>query len=212
MTDLLGRNSRRLAGACLVGFTLLMGATFYWGFLRSEELAARPDNLRGVMADRRTRRGRILDRTHAILAATTNDGPAGPRRTYPVPAAAPVVGYQTWRDGAGSGAGVTYGSGGGEAADDSALRGDLGYSIRRMVANEVLHRPRQGFDIVLTLDAQLQTFAADQLGEREGAVVVLDVATGAVRALASLPTFDQQALDEGSYAEDPDGRLMNRAT
>ena len=94
-----------------------------------------------------------------------------------------------------------------------ALRGDLALSLRSIVASKVLHRPQTGHDVVLTLDAELQAFAAEQLGDREGAVVVLDVESGAVRAMVSLPTFDPAALDRGnSTVDDPAQPLFNRAT
>jgi peptidoglycan glycosyltransferase len=196
-----------------LGFALLVGATSYWGFLRAEDLADRPDNLRRVVFDRTIQRGRILDRAGRPLAET-RFGPDGePERAYPVPAAAPVVGFQTWRYGAGALESATYGAGGAEAAYDIALRGDLGQSAREMLAARVLHRPQVGRDVVLTLDGELQALAADELAGREGAVVVLDVADGAVRALVSQPTYDPGRLDEiESLADDPSRPLLNRAT
>jgi peptidoglycan glycosyltransferase len=213
MSDPIARNARRLAGLSLLGFLALAAATFYWGFLRATELAARPDNLRQILFDRRIQRGRILDRHGRVLAETRFDAQGLPQRIYLVPAAAPVVGFQTWRYGAGALDRATYGAGGAEAAYDLALRGDLGLSPRQLVASRVLHRPQAGHDVVLSLDAALQTFAAGQLGGREGAVVVVDVETGAVRALASNPTFDAAALDEqADLANDPARPLLNRAT
>ena len=43
-------------------------------------------------------------------------------------------------------------------------------------------------------------------------MVVIDVASGATRALVSLPTFDPRALDAGYSPEDPNRPLLNRAT
>jgi len=236
-------NALRLARLTAAGFLLLAAATFHWGFLRADELAARPDNLRRVAFDRRIQRGRILDRRGRVLAETREvpvaDGdtagagdaaadaaestgggesaagaPTTRRvRVYPVPAAAPVVGFQAWRYGAGGDARVTYGIGGAEAAYDEALRGDLGLSYRQLIAARVLHRPQAGHSVVLALDADLQAFAAEQLGGREGAVVVVDTGSGAVRALVSQPTFDPASLDEGPpAADDPRRPLFNRAT
>jgi peptidoglycan glycosyltransferase len=208
----MARHIRRLAALSVAGFALLGLATFYWGFLRAEALAARPDNPRRSAFDRRIARGRILDRHGAVLAETVFDADGEPSRRYPVPAAAPVVGFQTWRYGAGASPGATYGAGGAEAAYDSALRGDLGLSLRELVAAQLLHRDQVGQDVVLTLDAALQAEAAGLLGERAGAVVVLDVPGGAVRALVSQPSFDPAALDEGELPDDGRSRLLNRAT
>ena len=203
----------RLAAATLLAFAVLIGATLYWGIVRADELAGRADNPRRYAEDRRIRRGAILDRSDRILAHTVfhSDGPA---REYPVPAAAPVVGFQTWRYGAGAVEGASYGAGGAEAAYDNALRGDVGRPVREVIAGRILARPHIGNDIVLTLDADLQTEAYDALGAREGAIVVIDVEDGAVRALVSRPTFDPAALDlDPSRAADPDVLpLFNRAT
>jgi len=53
-----------------------------------------------------------------------------------------------------------------------------------------LKPPVSGQSIRLTLDSNLQRTAEKALANRRGAVVVLDVKTGAVLALASGPTFD----------------------
>lgn len=213
MTDPLNRGILRLASLCLAGYASLLIATFYWGYARAPELAARPDNLRRIVFERRIRRGSIRDIRGRVLAETRFDAQGQPARVYPFPAAAPVVGYQAWRYGAGSNPGTTYGAGGAEAAYDLALRGDLGLSFGQLLASHVLHRPQVGHDVVLTLDAELQTSAASELGGREGAIVVLAVPSGAVLALVSQPTFDPAQLDAGEIpADDPRQPLFNRAT
>jgi peptidoglycan glycosyltransferase len=215
--DTMAHDIARLALLCAIGFAVIAAATLYWGYVRAEELAVRPDNQRRIAFDRRTHRGRILDRSGTVLAETEmvvgDDGSIVPRRVYNVPAAAPVTGFQTWRYGAGVLDDVTYGAGGAEAAYDEALRGDLGLTPRQLLATRVLHRPQQGRDIVLTIDADLQSYAAELLGDREGAVVVMDIDSGAVRALVSQPTFDPAALDSGALpSDDPSRPMFNRAT
>ncbi|MFQ5459911.1 MAG: penicillin-binding transpeptidase domain-containing protein, partial [Anaerolineae bacterium] len=211
MTPSLVRSVPRVAGIALASMAILGLGTFYWGFVEAQALSARPDNPRRIAFDRRIRRGAILDRWGTVLAKTSF-GDGLPARSYPIPWAAPVTGYQTWRYGAGLG-GASYGSGGAEAAYDAALRGDLGLSPRELLATRLLHRPQTGRDVRLTLDAALQAAAAEALSPREGAVVVIDVDTGAIRALVSLPTFDPAALDAGTYpTDDPEKRMFNRAT
>ncbi len=203
----------RLALAIVAAYAVLIGATLYWGVVRADELAGRADNPRRYAEDRRIRRGAILDRSGRVLARTEFDG-EDPTRRYPFPSTAPVVGFQTWRYGAGAVVGASYGAGGAEAAYDDALRGDVGRPIREVIAGRILARPHVGNDIVLTLDAELQSEAFDALGPREGAVVVVDVEDGAVRALVSRPTFDPTALDlDQTDSSDLDLQpLFNRAT
>lgn len=179
----IARHTARVAAVVLAGLGLVAAATVYWGIVAAPSLAARPDNPRRIAFDQRIRRGRILDRRGVVLAESlapvtplpgAADGDDGgpdagpPTRRYPVPAAAPVVGFQTWRYGAGGDPRVPYGAGGAEFAYDDALRGDLGLSWRQLIASRVLHRPQAGHDVVLTLDADLQAFAAGLLGAREG--------------------------------------------
>jgi penicillin-binding protein 2 len=70
-----------------------------------------------------------------------------------------------------------------------------------------------------TLQRGFQRQVQEILGDREGAIVVLDVETGAVRALASGPGFDPNVfVGPGSFPErnavlsDPAHPLFNRAT
>ena len=68
-----------------------------------------------------------------------------------------------------------------------------------------------GGGIVLTIDREIQQ-AAEQAAARHfqrGAVVVLDVHTGEIRAMASLPAYDPTRVEEA--LEDPDSPLINRA-
>ncbi|MDX2228362.1 MAG: penicillin-binding protein 2 [Leptolyngbyaceae cyanobacterium bins.349] len=58
------------------------------------------------------------------------------------------------------------------------------------IDNLGLKPPVAGESVRLTLDVALQATAERALGNRRGAVVVVDVKTGGVLALASAPTFD----------------------
>jgi penicillin-binding protein 2 len=77
---------------------------------------------------------------------------------------------------------------------------------------------RAGKDLRLTLDLALQQAAERALdGVRKGAIVALDPQTGAIRALASRPTFDPNVFSpapttgQWSALNSPDGPLLNRA-
>ena len=49
-------------------------------------------------------------------------------------------------------------------------------------------------DLTLTVRADLQHIAAEQLGDREGSVVALDPRTGEILAMVSFPTYDPNVL------------------
>ncbi len=80
-------------------------------------------------------------------------------------------------------------------------------------------RPTPGRDLVLSIDALLQTAIETEFAGRRGAAVALEVATGEVLALVSLPTYDPHLFVDGishkNYGElinDADQPLFNRAT
>ena len=74
-----------------------------------------------------------------------------------------------------------------------------------------------GRDLVVTIDTRIQLAAVEALGDNAGAVVVLDVNTGAVRALYSSPSFDPNIFSShlsseqwSEISEDPQHPLQNR--
>jgi cell division protein FtsW (lipid II flippase) len=193
-----------LACALSLAMVLLAATCGYWAVARADFLRARDDNPRRVLYEQRIVRGRILDREGIVLAKAEAADDGIVTRCYPVPEAAPAVGYASLR----------YGTGGIEATFDTELRGEAGRSDWRAAWEELLHRPPHGYDVQLTLDAALQMQAQEALAGQAGAVVLLDAVTGEILALASSPTFNPERLDEDweSLSEDPAAPLVNRAT
>ncbi len=204
------RTLLHLTFALSTGLALLAAACGYWAVVHAEPLRARDDNPRRVLYEQRIARGRILDREGVVLASVDVADNGAVTRRYPVPEAAPAIGYASLR----------YGTGGIEAAFDAELRGEAVRSDWRTVAilerawEKLLHRPPQGRDVQLTLDASLQAQAQQALEGQAGAVVLLDAASGEILALASSPTFDPERLNEtwDELAQDPAAPLINRAT
>lgn len=54
-----------------------------------------------------------------------------------------------------------------------------------------------GSTLQLTIDADLQDYTARRLGTESGAVVVIDVITGGILALCSMPAFDPNSFTDG---------------
>jgi len=88
----------------------------------------------------------------------------------------------------------------------------VGYA-RQNVGEE--QPPEDGKDAYLTIDIQAQALAEELLRGHFGAMVVLDVTTGAVRVMASAPTYDLSELSSARLREllqDEVGRpMLNRA-
>ena len=101
-----------------------------------------------------------------------------------------------------------------EAKLEEALRGKAG--ARRVEVNSAGREMRelsrqegqQGATVQTTLDAGLQNFATQRLGEESAAAVVLDVTNGDILAICSSPVFDPNKFVRGISG--PDYRaLMN---
>ena len=78
--------------------------------------------------------------------------------------------------------------------------------------------PEPGDDVVLTIDSHLQRVAETAMGSESGSIVVMDVRTGDILVLASMPSFDPNifvnGIDRQTYAalqENIERPLYNRA-
>ncbi|MGB6230468.1 MAG: penicillin-binding protein 2 [Litorimonas sp.] len=99
-----------------------------------------------------------------------------------------------------------------EQAADDQLRGAAGrlrveVNARGRVVREwpdPAEAARPGADVYLTLDAELQRFAAAQYEEDSGGIAVMDILTGELRVLLSMPTFDPNLFVSGLTQADMD--------
>lgn len=108
-----------------------------------------------------------------------------------------------------------------EASQESTLRGRSGrlkveVNARGRIVREwpdPTTSAISGQDVWLTLDAELQDFAAKQFatedeGDESGGICVIDVLTGELRTLLSMPTFDSNLFVSGLTQSDMD-RMNN---
>jgi peptidoglycan glycosyltransferase len=74
--------------------------------------------------------------------------------------------------------------------------------------------PRVGADVVLTIDSRLQDVADQALGDARGAVVLMDVRTGALLVALSKPYFDPSRVEEDwpQLSRDDARPLYNRVS
>ncbi len=158
------------------------------------------------------------------------------RRTYPAgPLASHVVGYvgeiseRELREAEPSEdkgyiGGDVVGKSGIEKFYENELRGAVGEQAvevdargrRQRILDE--KKPGVGRDLTLTIDIGAQGYAAELLGDRKGALVVIDVTNGEVVVLCSTPSYDPNPMAWGvSSAEwsslnlDRDRPMLNRA-
>ncbi|MGH7737012.1 MAG: peptidoglycan D,D-transpeptidase FtsI family protein [Candidatus Tyrphobacter sp.] len=196
---------RRLGTIAALCFLIVAGRLWYVQITQGAQIAARPSNPRHGMPG--AGRGRILATDGTVLAYS-----AGSTREYPFgPALAQVVGYISGR----------YGASGIEAAYDRALSppdvsGDAAGQLDEIRAalggSNVVS---QGDDIVTTIvpPIERELFALLSAHAR-AAGIVLDPRTGAVLAIASVPSFDPGAIDAefATLSQDERSPLLDRAT
>ena len=159
---------------------------------------------------------------------------AEPMREYPFGSlAAQLIGYVGNEDPSGAGDRREYfyylpsleGRSGLEYQFNEKLSGKAGSQFVMVNSNGFVHEqleeptpPQNGYDLRLTLDIDGQMAAEKALKGRRGAIVVLNASTGAVRVMASSPTFPPgdfvPSISRKRFAElneDPGRPFLNRA-
>ena len=99
--------------------------------------------------------------------------------------------------------GVKLGKEGLEKTLEKQLRGEPGgqrveVTARGKLVKELDPKPdRSGHTVQLTIDSDLHTYAARRIGDQSGSIVVLDVRTGDVLAMPSMPSFNPNNFSDG---------------
>ena len=195
-------NVQQLGGFLLVGFALVS-----LHLLREQIVAASSikeatlvteageivQDPRKVPEQLRVRRGRIFAGDRVIAASEVISPSQFVRRVYPEPNMSYLAGYYNP---------TIYGSSGLEASFDRYLSGSTVLDPLAEQQRRLLHRPVIGNDLRLTIVPDLQDLAQDALGERKGAIVLLDAQSGAILSLASWPHIDPQGLSFDPNADD----------
>jgi peptidoglycan glycosyltransferase len=189
----------------LVLFAVLIAGTSWNTVFRADALRDQPKNRRQLLEQQRIRRGVIRDDQGGLLARSIRREDGTYTRTYPTDELfAHAVGYSYTR----------YGRAGLERARNDALSGttnELGTIFDRLSGGQP-----EGDDVHTTLDPAAQRIALQGLNGRQGAVVALDPQTGAIKVMASVPSYNPNDIPKpGEFARlnrDPDAPLLNRAT
>jgi peptidoglycan glycosyltransferase len=183
----------RLFGLLVVLFALLVGFTSRWSVFEASALRDNPNNHRIVLEEQLIKRGVIRAANGAVIAGDRRLSRGRFTRRYPTGSLfALPVGYDSLR----------FGRSGLERFYNDQLTGRRTEFVGAI--DQLLHKRQVGDDLHTTLDEKAQRVAYSALGGRKGAVVALDVHTGAVRVMAGTPSFDPNAPSRGS--------TLNRAT
>lgn len=179
------RGVRRVALGMAFSFFILSLGLVYWQVVQVDTLLENPANRRLILMESRVTRGGIFDRNGEIIAQTqTSKGKKV--RLYPKGELfEPLLGYST----------IKLGASGLEGSLADWLLGIKNATPTQEV-QQLFALPRQGDDVVLTLDSRLQSIAYNALKGKMGAVVAIDPRTGEVLALVSQPSFDPTNLEQ----------------
>jgi peptidoglycan glycosyltransferase len=205
----LGHTIVHVALVLSLAFGSLAAAAGYWAVIKAPELVRSPNDPAVIAASRTVSRGQIRDRDGTVLAGNRRDANGELYRVYANPAVSHVVGYSSRRFGA-AGLERAY------SAELSGLAVDPVADALRKFGSD----PYDPQTLHLSLSYRLQRAAVRALGDRRGAVVMLDPTSGEVFVLASTPTYDASAIADpatgaatfAALQDAADNPLLPRAT
>lgn len=194
---------QRLAQLLVVCFLLVAIGAGYWSVIRAEGLYDDWDIRRQIEREVSVERGRILAADGSAIVETNLNEQGRAERIYHYAPLSHVTGHWT----------IIYGKSGLERSFDDYLSGRRGLQGLDAL-DELMHETVVGADIVTTIRPQLQQKADELLGQRKGAVIVMNGKTGAVLALSSYPYYDPNTYEENAetLVNDANQPTLNRAT
>lgn len=204
----MNRQIVKLFAFVVVLFGVLIGFTSYWSVFEADALKEKNANKRPLFEQQQIPRGRILTADGTLIAKSVPKGKGAAKRyvrRYPEGSLfGHPIGYSFMR----------LGDTEFEQFHNEELIGEEGEFVS--IADELLGHNQEGNDIVTNIDADAQRAAMAALQEVGfGAVVAIEPDTGAVKVMASNPSFDPNQVGEDFSqlsTNDIDRPLFNRAT
>ncbi|QEC46811.1 penicillin-binding protein 2 [Baekduia soli] len=197
----------RLFAAALLMFGALLVSTSWWTVVRADRLDHDTANHRGVLRALKIRRGLIRADDGTVIARSTRDAEGVYHRSYPTGA---LFGHPVGYSYAGIGQTEL------ERERNDELTGRT--NAITTTVDQLLGHKAEGDDVRTTLDPKAQRIALDEIAQagRSGAAVALDPRTGAVKVMASTPTYDPNVIKDSkalAAANRDESRkpLVNRA-
>lgn len=184
-------------------FILMIGYFIYFMAFKSEDIISHARNPRLASFSEHVVRGDILSEDGVVLATTKSSEDGTETRIYPYDDMfAHVVGYNT------------NGNYGVESAANFSLLRSHSFFLTQ-IWNDLQDKKNQGDSVVTTLDFDVQEAAYNALGDRRGAVIVIEVETGKIISMVSKPDFNPNTIAanwEDIVADESRAALLNRAS
>lgn len=183
---------------------IMLGYYTYFMFSDSKEVINNAYNKRQDILSERVIRGEIVSEEGKVLAYTKVDEEKNETRIYPYGS---IFSHIVGR--------VDRGRSGIEASENFTLLTSSENGIKK-IYTELSGEKNNGDRIVTTLNAKLQEVAYEALGNRKGAIVVMEPSSGKILAMVSKPDYDpntiQSEWESLVSGNDNNSALLNRAT
>ena len=194
---------RRIAVFCGLLVLALLVRDNWIQYVMADDLRTDSDNRRVAIERYATPRGDIIVDGKAITGYTeTTSGDFKFKRTYKDGAMwAPVTGFVS----------QAYGANQLENLEDGILTGNDDRLFFRNTLDMITGKPKEGGNVVTTLNAAAQKAAYDGLKERgKGAVVALEPSTGKILAMASYPSYDPGTIAGGGESDEKAWKALDK--
>jgi peptidoglycan glycosyltransferase len=197
----------RLFLVALLMFAALLGATSWWTVLRADDLDHDTANARTLIRAQKLRRGTIRAADGTVIARSVRDAEGVYHRRYPTGA---LFGHPV---------GYSYANLGQTELERRRNDALLGMTDAITTTfDQLIGKQKEGDDVRTSLDPKAQRLALDEIAKvgSSGAAVALDPRTGAVKVMASTPTYNPNTIvdEDVRKAADTDEQrkpLVNRA-
>lgn len=178
-------NIKKVMIVFLICFFCLISYITYFEFYDGTKLVNNPSNRRLWAKRNEVLRGSIYDGAMNVLAKSTKIGTETQKRTYSYGEIfAHALGYED----------IRYGLTGLESKYDSILMGNYSTNLAEVFNFSSNNKNKIGDSIQTTLNIDIQKQAFNLLGDKRGAIVVLNPKTGEILAMVSKPSFDPNNL------------------
>ncbi|NBT47364.1 MAG: penicillin-binding protein 2 [Actinobacteria bacterium] len=175
---------KRIANLIILMFLSLFVAASTMQVFSADDLNNDSRNQRAVYDGYKTQRGSILVNNQPIAESIKTNDPYQYIRKYYSEKYSSLTGYYS----------LYQGRNGLENFLDSSLRGDNSAQFFEQLNALFSGNPVTGASVELTIDEKIQQIAWDALGNKKGAVIVMEPSTGKILALVSKPGFDANLL------------------
>ncbi|MFZ5969156.1 MAG: peptidoglycan D,D-transpeptidase FtsI family protein [Bacillota bacterium] len=192
-----------LIGICGLFLSLVLYMS-YFEIFQASKVVSNSYNKRQWINEELVLRGTIADRNGNTLAYSEKKNEQQNRIYKYGSLYSHVIGYSL----------KEYGKAGLEASYNQSLLNMHDNNPILEIRDKISGPSENGNNLILTIDHNLQKYAAQRLKGKKGAIVLMNPKTGEIYAMVSKPDFDPAAL-KGNWediVEDDNSPLLNRAT